>query len=688
MDIHAESIHRFLDSLLRDDGGYANAAGKAKSSLSSTNSVLKALDSLDCIVSATEKTVDFVRSCHDGVLGGFAQQPGAEADGFTTASALMLLNRLGGSGAVSIYQERAVQFMNSKARTQYDHFMTIAAYEECDITGSSPDKAIAYFQAKASDDTPNARVLDNAITFSSLLRAGQPFKNKPAVIDLLLQRQRDDGGFGDGDSSDLFTTYCVLRCLVLLKTPPNVRRLQRYLSQLRRKNGFAATRGEAASAGATYQVLSILQWISDLQRDAVDMARAGDVTGLSKWLVCGGDPNIYDSDGWTVLLAASAYGKHQVVDFLLNNAMHDVPNADPCLRFCGADALPIYMAGQSGDVKTVEILLKAKPEHLHAISTVNGHTVFLQAAFYGKSVHLDLARYLLDNCCSLLGSPPDQLPSEQKRLTTATNVRGYTGLTMQHLWHNEKMSELLSGYPQPTEEEKETYLDDLLLRIADAQSLSERLIHELRFWQNKAAAVEDGAAPVDQQLVEQALVAIDRIASQSAFEIDRLASSLYQPPLIYAITGVDRTRSGAEMRFAIVKYLLDKKADPKVREKHPMGIGSVIRASVLNQFELLKLVADYMTKQDFADEMNTSPAVNGLTAMHDAVHRALTAPAPDLQPHLNKIRWMLQRGARIDIPDHTGQTQKQLAIEAHGDPAFSEGNVRAVWEVLGLPVCP
>ena len=109
-----------------------------------------------------------------------------------------------------------------------------------------------------------------------------------------------------------------------------------------------------------------------------------------------------------------------------------------------------------------------------------------------------------------------------------------------------------------------------------------------------------------------------------------------------------------------------------------MAVGAVIRASVLNNFNLLQLLAEWMTPEDFRSEMNTRPAVNGLTAMHDAIHRGLTSPPAELESHVRQIAWMIERGASVDIPDNTGQTQRQLAEAAEGDAGFPPKNVRAV----------
>jgi ankyrin repeat protein len=327
-------------------------------------------------------------------------------------------------------------------------------------------------------------------------------------------------------------------------------------------------------------------------------------------------------------------------------------------------------------VETVKLLLKAEPAHLHALSSVNGHTVLLQAAFYGKAKHLDLVSHLLDNAASISQRPAAELPEEQAKLLSATNVRGYSALTMQDLWHNQRMKDvLLRYYPDDLgsdsgrhlEERRLQYFSRLKLAIASPQALTESLL----------TAITEHLANGDTGVIQQR---IDTILEHPAFDINRLGGDLQMPPLVFAMTGVDvGDPARAERRRELARQMLAAGADPAVREKHPMGVGAVIRASVLNNFGLLKLLAEHMTPEALAREMNVSPAVNGLTAMHDAIHRALTSPPAELDGHLAQIAWMIEHGASLDIPDHTGQTQYQLAESAQNDSAFPSENVEQCW---------
>jgi hypothetical protein len=418
---------------------------------------------------------------------------------------------------------------------------------------------------------------------------------------------------------------------------------------------------------------------------AVKAAREGNVDVLKGWLSSGNDPDAYDDEGWTPLLAASSRGKAEVVDLLLFNDLPGAKHANPNLRFVEADALPIYMAAQAGDLDTIKLLLKADPQQLFAISSVNGHTVLLQAAFFGKQKHWNVAKYLLENIATIFSIPENDeatIAGFRKRLTVATNVRGYNALRMNtELWMNEAMASLFKKYDRSTPEEQKAYLDDLLIRIATPQQLTDRIINTIQESIERVKKISDEC----DSITSEALNKIKKLLQMPGCNVNWLGGPLQQPPLVFAVTGVDTQQPVAAFRKEITRLLLDHGANPDLPEKHPMGVDAVIRTAVLNNFELLQLVAGYMSPVAFTAAMNTKPAVNGLTALHDSVHRALTAPPDKLPVHLDQIKWMIAHGARYDIEDHTGQTQEQLARSALDDPNFQK-NAHATLQALGLSI--
>ena len=655
-------IIQFLRGLRRDSGAFADAVD-GEGALRSTLSVLKVLEMFGALADES-RTVEFIRRCRTDA-GGFAATPDASPTPLDTAAGLIALKTLGQEALLQEMLPGALAFLSANATSRFDHFMLIAAYEDCRIASPAPAASITHFEELLRASAAADKVVDLAIAGSALMRAHRALPDVADVLRRLRAGQNTvEGGHGDGEHATLFGTYCVMRQLALLDALPNTARMLEYVASLRTDLGYADAPGGRTTAGATYQCLGILEWLKVLQNAPVRAARSSDVTALRAWLSDGGDPNLVDHEGWTPLLAAASHGRADAVDLLLKPDVTGALPANPALRLHDADMLPLHLAGQAGDLRTVRALLRAAPEHLHACSSVNGHTLLLQAAFYGKQKHLELAQWLLD-----------EFVDDRVQLLAATNVRGFNALSMQDLWHNERMRELLLRcYPGGVDgefgrvvaERRASMHAQLLLSIATPQMLTDRLHAEI------AANLEtQDSAPIERR--------IDAILAQLHFEIDRLGGELQMPPLVFALTGVDvGNPERARRRRALVKKLLDAGADPAVREQHPMGVGAVIRAVVLNNFELLQLLAEYMSAEKLAAELNARPAVNGLTAMHDAIHRALTSPPGELAGRIEKIVWMRARGARFDLPDNTGQTQRQLAESALGDAAFPQENVRAV----------
>jgi len=396
--------------------------------------------------------------------------------------------------------------------------------------------------------------------------------------------------------------------------------------------------------------------------EAVSASARGDAGWLRDWIARGGNPDAANEDGWTPLLIASARGRASSVDALLNNP---VRKADPGVRFAPSGALPIHMAGESGDVDTARLLLAARPGDINEAWLLNGHTLLLQAAFYG---HVDLAKFAIAQ-----GANP-----------AATTLRGLTALDFARQFDNRPLIDALTA-SAPALEAKEAYYKALLERIREPVPPGEEA----------AQSRSDEAAASITDALEQAgnhPESTDALAAQVAAKLDgvdpnRLAGVLRQPLLVVAVTGNNsgpHPEAAAALRLVIARQLLDRGASPLAKEKHPMGADAIIRASVFGHLDILKLMGARITAAELAAALNEIPAVNGLTALHDAVLRAGTAPADRLPRYLDQIRWEVASGARSDIGDFSGRTQRQYA-ESIADPERRAAVVAALDSSLPTP---
>jgi ankyrin repeat protein len=372
----------------------------------------------------------------------------------------------------------------------------------------------------------------------------------------------------------------------------------------------------------------------------LDAAKAGDVATITQWLAGGANPDQHDEAGWSPLLWAAARGQAELVSILLKGG------ADPRLGHALSAMLPVHVAGQCGDVETVKVLLDAAPDTLNVQYDINGHTVLLQAVFYG---HLPLAQYLVERGAD----------------TAIPTARGLGPLELALQFQAEKMAAVMRPYDKSADEKSAAY-QRYLARIAPDVPEAEKPLKALS--DKIIATIEAGLkATNDGATTEAALATIRDLVDKQGAEIDRLGGPLQQPPIIAAVTGINgfpANSAVAKLRLDLVAYLLGKGANPLGREKHPMGAQPVIRAAVFNHLEILKLLALHCPAQDYADAINEVPLVNGLTAMHDSVLRASMAAPDRRQGYLDQISFFVSHGGRSDLEDFSGTTQRQLAEKA------------------------
>ncbi|OEH93834.1 ankyrin repeat domain-containing protein [Bacillus solimangrovi] len=683
-----ETVVRFLHSLQTEQGGFKNTLhdpGLPQPSLS----VIKALDFFGHTPHRPDDLFTYITSLYDKATGGFLDPSTGKPSVFSTAIGLLILHGIGAKGFLNDSVMRALAFMSEHATSCEEHFMLIGVIDECKVPFHPTSSILFFRQMEEEDGSFGNSVLYNAIAASALLRIKQPLKNPKTVKSLLLSGQVASGGFANEEGkADLWTTYCVMRALDLLQVRPQITSLTNWIMEMCDGHAFALP-NQAANANTTYQCVSILNWICE---PVLHAAKCGDVTMMRQWLEAGGDPDITDLQGWTPLMAASVRGQAEIVKLLLSDDNPNAKKADCTRRLDSADASAIFWAGQSGEIETVKLLLRDTPEQIYDISLVNGHNILLQAAFFGSEKHLTLAKWLLEDIGKILSIPKENIEEiEQARLklTTATNVRGYNGLTMSKLWGNKEMEALFTKYDKSTEQERASYLEKLLTDISIPttveesqlkQQLTDRLIHEIT---NSFKMLNDETADDIEAVKQHLLERMNEILAHPEFDMNCLGGPLSETPIIAAITGVDTSKDIADFRLNVVTMLLEHGADPDIPEKHPMAVDAVIRAAVLNHFPILKKILKYMKSLAFQAALNEKPSINGQTALQDTVHRALTASEDTLQSHLEQIIWCISKGARYDIEDHTGTSPEKLARKALQDSVY-KSRALDVMEALGI----
>ena len=383
--------------------------------------------------------------------------------------------------------------------------------------------------------------------------------------------------------------------------------------------------------------------------EGIEASRKGDLPRLNTWLREGNSPNVHDASGWTPLLWAAVRGHHESVALLLEN---EFTKADVALPHRESSALAIHLAGHSGNVRTAEIIISHRSGHLNAVWDLNGHTVLLQAVFYG---HMALAQFLLQRGAD----------------TAITTARGLGPMELASQFQNQAMMDLIRPFDSPPEA-KARYYQTYLKRIAPtvataeeaAQSLTDQLVSTIENGIREAMKAPDA--------LSKTLIAIQELVEEQGADVNRLGGVLQQPPLIVTVTGNNGfppIPAVAGLRLRVAEYLLGQGADPTLHERHPMGAQTIIRAAVFNHLDILKRCAKVLTPEKLAEAINEIPVVNGLTAMHDTVLRATMAAPDRFEGYLEQARWFVENGGRSDIEDFAGVTQRNIAEQAR-DPGI------------------
>lgn len=263
----AKETVAYLRKLQTKEGGFSPSADKMKPGLRATSSALRALKYFGGEAPDREAAARFVKSCHDKESGGFADSPGGKPDVATTAVGAMALVELGLPTAP--YEDGILRYLNDHAKT-FEEIRIAAAGVEA--LGKRPPAAAGWLQQivneRNADGTfggpRDARTTGGATVV--VLRLGGKVDDPKKVVAALNAGQHDDGAFGKddrSDSSDLDTTYRVMRCYHMLKAKPNARVLA-FVEKCRNADGgYGVAPGQPSTVGATYYAGIIRHWLAE-----------------------------------------------------------------------------------------------------------------------------------------------------------------------------------------------------------------------------------------------------------------------------------------------------------------------------------------------------------------------------------------------------------------------------------------
>ena len=264
---------RFLTSLQQSDGGFV--AGPAeprrdtvpKSSLRATSAAVRAIKYLGGEVPNKEKSLVFVKSCYVPASGAFLDTPGGKADLTATSIGMMAMAALQPDFAL----DKSARHLAENARTFEERRLAVAGMEAAGRFAPEVKEWLAAIEQTRNPDgtygTGDAAVRDTGGVVAMILRSGGQLsdEHRRRVVAALRDGQRPDGGFGKADAttSDMESTYRVMRAFHLLKEKPNdVGKLRAFVARHRNADGgYGTAPGHASSVGGTYYAAVIGYWL-------------------------------------------------------------------------------------------------------------------------------------------------------------------------------------------------------------------------------------------------------------------------------------------------------------------------------------------------------------------------------------------------------------------------------------------
>jgi hypothetical protein len=263
----------FLRSLQAENGGFwpnkPNPNAPLPVDLRSTSSALRALKYFGGEPRDPKAAAKFVESCFDKSNGSFGLRSGGMPDVFTTAVGLMAVVEL--KIPQEPYVEPALKFLADNAK-DFEQIRIAAAGLEA--VGKRPQIADTWLTEIAKlrnvDGTYGkgaGTARDTGGAVAAVLRLGGKVEQRDNLVKALKDGQREDGGYGKGDakSSDLETTYRVLRALHMLKEKPDVPKLRAFIGKCRKADGGYSVEpgGKLSTVGGTYFASIILHWLEE-----------------------------------------------------------------------------------------------------------------------------------------------------------------------------------------------------------------------------------------------------------------------------------------------------------------------------------------------------------------------------------------------------------------------------------------
>jgi hypothetical protein len=242
--------------------------------LRATSGAVRALKYLGAEIPNQDKHAAFVLKCYDSQSGGFAE-PGGAPDVTLTSVGVMAAVELG------IPKEKfakAMEYLKNNAKTFEEIRIAAAAVEAWGVKDCPFDlkpwlvdgPKLAHADGFLEPQNGGARHMGSVAALLLRLEAKIHPEDQKRIAKGLQEGQRDDGGWSrkDAKTSDIETTYRVMRALMLLKSQPaNIEKLRAFIDAHRNADGgYAIQPGDKSTMSGVYYCVVVSKWLDAMAK--------------------------------------------------------------------------------------------------------------------------------------------------------------------------------------------------------------------------------------------------------------------------------------------------------------------------------------------------------------------------------------------------------------------------------------
>ncbi len=266
---------KLLQNLESPSGGFLAAPANPKMkrpsvpTLRATNAALRALKYFGGQPKDSKACAKFVASCFDRESGGFDDRPNTGPDTVSTAIGIMAV--VEANLPTEPYADAVMKYLGAHAKDFEEIRLAAAGMEAIAQRPPQADDWLKLIIAKQNPDGAfgqgQGAARDTGSAVAAILRLGGKIDQPERAIQVMKDGQRPDGAFGKAEvqSSDLETSYRVIRSLHMLKSKPaDPDRLRAFIAKCRNTDGgYGVAPGQLSSVSGTYFAAIILRWLEE-----------------------------------------------------------------------------------------------------------------------------------------------------------------------------------------------------------------------------------------------------------------------------------------------------------------------------------------------------------------------------------------------------------------------------------------